>query len=215
MAKKNNNSGAFLIFVAIAGIILGVILIASPEKTSAPTQDTSSQSTVGTDEKLIYRDDAPYIGKKDAKVKVVIFSDYLCPGCKNINTTLKEIADKYGDKIVVYHRTYLIHNAAEPMSRAAEAASLQGKFKEANDLIFNNYQNADEKGLAKIADDLGLNKSKFTQDMSSEKIKNNVAKDSEDAVSLGLQGTPSIFVNGTYLEDLSQLSSTIEADLNK
>jgi len=209
MANKKTNAAPFLIFVAIAGIVLAVILISSPKKTSAPSQ-SSDQAAVKADDAHIYRDDAPYTGNKDAGVKVVIFSDYLCPYCKSITATLDELVDKHPNDLVIYHRTFIIHPQAEVLSRAAEAAFLQGKFKEANDLIFDKYQESDESGLAQLAKDLGLDEAKFKNDLSSDTVKQKVQKDNDDAAEMQLQGTPSLFVNGEYLEDLSQLTQQIE-----
>lgn len=206
MAKKNN-SGMFIIFVAIAGIILGIILITAPETTTAPSQTGSSEVTA-TDDQL-YRGDAPYTGNKDGKIKVVVFSDYLCPYCKNFSSQLDELVKKYPD-LVVYHRTFIIHSQAEILSRAAEAAALQGKFAEANDLIFNDYQEATtEDDLLSLADKLKIDKGKFKSDLASTEIVNKVKSDDETARSINLSGTPSVFVNGKYLDDPSTIESAI------
>lgn len=206
MAKKNN-SGMFIIFVAIAGIILGIILITAPETTTAPSQTGSSEVTA-TDDQL-YRGDAPYTGNKDGKIKVVVFSDYLCPYCKNFSSQLDELVKKYPD-LVVYHRTFIIHSQAEILSRAAEAAALQGKFAEANDLIFNDYQEATtEDGLLSLSDKLKIDKAKFKSDLASTEIVNKVKSDDETARSINLSGTPSVFVNGKYLDDPSTIESAI------
>lgn len=206
MAKKNN-SGMFIIFVAIAGIILGIILITAPETTTAPSQTGSSEVTA-TDDQL-YRGDAPYTGNKDGKIKVVVFSDYLCPYCKNFSSQLDELVKKYPD-LVVYHRTFIIHSQAEILSRAAEAAALQGKFAEANDLIFNDYQEVTtEDDLLSLADKLKIDKGKFKSDLASTEIVNKVKSDDETARSINLSGTPSVFVNGKYLDDPSTIESAI------
>lgn len=206
MAKKNN-SGIFVIFVAIAGIILGIILVTAPETTNAPSQ-TASSEIIASDNQL-YREDAPYTGNKDGKIKVVVFSDYLCPYCKNLSAQLDELVKKYPE-LVVYHRTFIIHSQAEILSRAIEAAALQGKASDANTLIFNEFLEAtSEEDLSPLAKKLNLDETKFKSDIASTEIANKVKSDDETARSINLSGTPSVFVNGKYLDD----PSTIEAEI--
>jgi protein-disulfide isomerase len=208
MAKKTN-PGVFITFVAIAGIVLGIILITSPEKTTAPSS-SETQQIVATDKQL-YRENAPYTGNKNGTIKVVIFSDYLCPYCKNFSSQMDELVKKYPE-LVVYHRTFEIHSQAEIMARAAEAANLQGKFAEANTLIFNDYQEAKtEDDLLPIAKKLGIDETKFKNDLADQATANKVESDSATAREINLRGTPSVFVNGKYLEDPAAIESTIKS----
>ncbi len=206
---KNSNPGMFVIFVAIAGIIMGIILVTSPETTTAPSQ-TGSQEITATNEQL-YRPDAPYSGNKDGAIKVVVFSDYLCPYCKNLSSQMDELVKKY-PQLVVYHRTFLIHPQAEILSRAVESANLQSKGGEANTLVFNEFLEATtEDDILPLAHKLGIDEAKFKKDLNSQEIKDKVKSDDETARTINLQGTPSVFINGEYLDDPSAIESEVDS----
>ena len=96
------------------------------------------------------------------------------------------------------------------MSQAAYAAGVQGKFNEASNLLFGKYTESTEENMIKMAEELQLNISKFKDDLNSDAAKQFVETDNDDALKLGLQGTPSVFVNEKYLENLDNLEATIE-----
>lgn len=216
MTKKNSGATTFIIFVAIVGLVLGGIILTSPSKTQNQNSQSSNQSPqVKEDSSLINRDGAPVIGNKDAKVKVTVFSDYLCPYCKQIHSTFNDLLAKYDGDLGIQYRNFVVHAQAQIMAQAAYAAQQQGKFKEAADLIFDKYNTGDEDSMMKVAQDLGLNIDQFKKDMESDAAKNYVDKDSQDAQALNLGGTPSVFVNGKYLEDPSTLENQTKQILGK
>jgi len=214
---KNSGATTFIIFVAIVGLVLGGLILAAPPKTEQGATDTSSQNPtqVLEDPNLINRNDAPIIGAKDAKVKIAVFTDYLCSYCVKLHESLNSILSNYSTDVSIEIRHFIVHPEAQIMAQAAYAANLQGKFKEANDLIFAKYQEGTEDNMVKMAQELKLNVDKFKTDMTSESAKNHVDKDSSDAQSLGLGGTPSVFVNNKYLEDSSTLEENIKTTLGK
>ena len=215
---KNSGATTFIIFVVVVGLVLGGLILIAPPKTEQPatnTNDQNQQPQVKEDPNLIDRSDAPIIGKKDAKVKLAVFSDYLCPYCVIVHKTLNDILSKYPDDVNLEVRHFVVHQEAQIMSQAAYAASLQGKFKEANSLIFEKYQEGTEDNMVKMAQELKLDIDKFKSDMKSDTAKNYVDKDSSDAQALGLGGTPSVFVNDKYLEDSTKLEDNIKSILSK
>src|SRR5262245_40011224 len=82
----------------------------------------------------------PPSGSPNAPVKIVEFSDFQCPYCKQwTDTTLEPLREKYGDKIVIYYRHYpltSIHPEAMDGAIAGECANEQGKFWEMHDSLF-------------------------------------------------------------------------------
>ncbi len=216
MARKNNGATTFIIFVAIVGMVVGgLILAAPPQKDRAPSSTQNQQSSVKEDANLINNSDAAVIGSKDAKVKVVVFSDYQCPYCSKLHESFKGLEDKFGGDLAIEVRNFIIHPQAEMMARAAYAADRQGKFDEAANLIFSKYTEATEDSMVKMAEELKLDTEKFKGDLNSDKAKSVVEKDNSDAQALGLGGTPSVFVNNKYLEDPSTLENTISQALGK
>lgn len=160
---------------------------------SAPANAAKPELKI-TDEYL-YEDAAPIIGPKDAKVKIVLFSDYQCPYCKDAAEKVGELLTKYDGKIALIHRNFVVHPTAEIHAKAAEAAFLQGKFKEMDSAIFAEAPK-DEAALIALAKKLGLDEAKFTTDLKSEAVTNRITTDGQEAESIGLTGTPSIFLNG-------------------
>lgn len=204
MSKKSGGDRTgiiFIIIVAVIGLILGGLAISTPSSNNSTSYD---ESVVNDNLKFV-------IGDENAKVKVVIFSDFLCPYCASLHQQIDEMLSSDSGSMAVYTRTFLIHDGAELMSRAAYAAGMQGKYKEASDLLFSTYQEEDptEDNMIKMAQELGLNTDQFKSDMNSDDAKQYVETDNNDAIKLGLQGTPSVFINGKYLDDLGQFEATV------
>ena len=150
------------------------------------------------------------MGKPDAPVTIVEFSDFQCPYCdKFFQTTEKDILEKYvktGQARFIYRHFPLtgIHPNALPAAQASEAARLQDKFWEMHNLLF--VRQAEWSSLpnpqstfVSYARSIGLNDDKFVKDMDSEEIKKIIAKDMADATTLEIDGTPTNFVNGERL----------------
>ena len=212
--KKMKNSGNnIIIFVAIAGLILGGVLLATPKKSVSPS-NTNGETQVKEDAALVNREDAPYLGAKEPKVTVVVFSDYLCPYCKQLHGNINQQLEKNGDKVRVYFRNFVVHSQAEISAKAAEAAFKQGKFKEANDALFNISDPSEDTILAE-AKNWGVDMDKFKSDLGSDEISKKLDKDQQDALSLNLSGTPSVYINGKFLTDPSTFDSVIEDELKK
>jgi len=99
---KKNNSGIFVIFIIIAGLVLGAILISSPNKTSAPANtDTTGVASTGTFE--TFKTSSDSVCKVDGKPVVYLFSTTTCPHCNWIKATFDKWAKDNSDKIVAYH----------------------------------------------------------------------------------------------------------------
>ena len=205
--------GTFLIFIAIVGLVLGGIILASPPSQNTDTNGTQQQSATAGDPTLINRDDAPRIGKEDAKVKIVVFSDYLCPYCESLHETLNKILSENSD-VSLTSRNFIVHPQSEIHARASEAANRQGKFKEMNDELFNAGE-ADENKIVDIAKKIGLDVDKFKSDLNSDDIKTLVSRDNDDAQKLGLSGTPSVFLNNKPIEQVQDLESIVKSELGK
>lgn len=207
------SSSTFLIFIAIIGLVLGGIILTSAPKSSSTQSSTTANPPV--DAKALYNDAAPTVGTENSVVKVVVFSDYLCPYCKTAHGLISDATKKYGDKVSVTHRTLIIHSGATIMAQAAEAANLQGKFQAMDDALFSQQPASTNDAMIALAKNLGLDVGKFTTDLTSDAITKRIAQDNADATTLQLKGTPSIFINGVELDDPSTIDAAISAQLNK
>ncbi|TDW43378.1 thioredoxin-like protein [Flavobacterium sp. 270] len=138
-------------------------------------------------------------GKKDAEIVIVEYGDYQCPYCGAAYPVLKEIMNRYGDQVQFVFRNFPLsemHQYARPAAIAAEAAALQGKFWEMHDAIYENQEYLNEKFLFELAEKIGLNRSKFIKDIKNAALEEKIDSDFESGVLSGVNGTPSLFVNG-------------------
>lgn len=205
-----NPQMVFLIIVVAVGLIFGGYLL-NPGTTNNSNPDVTAAkdaSPVITDPALINNDQAPLIGSSDSKIKLVVFSDYLCPYCKDAHEVIDKILKDNSD-VSLQARSFVIHEEARILAQAAEAANKQGKFAEMDNALFNGEAESNEDSVKALASQLGLDVDKFMQDLNSDEIKSRVAKDGEDAQGLGLQGTPSIYLNNTPVSNFNDLPSLL------
>jgi protein-disulfide isomerase len=194
--------------------------VGAPNQPSAPSQP-SGPVTVNE------RKGAAILGKSDAKVTIVEFSDFQCPFCKQfIDQTFDQIKKAYIDtgkvKIIFRHFPLAFHANAQASAVAAECANTQGKFWQYHDLLFKNGK-ADGAGLAtadlkKYADTLGLNngsfgfgKNKFNQCLDDSATLSIVQGDLKDAQAAGVTGTPTFYINGKQLVGAQPFSAFQQA----
>lgn len=168
-----------------------------------PAQEKAYQLPVGT---------SPVLGKKDATVSLVVFSDGQCPFCAGADTLLRDAVKdpELKDKVNVVFKNFPLsfHQNAKPAAKAALAAKEQGddKFYAMMEKVFANQQNLTPENFKKWGKEIGLNMPKFEAS-----LKNNDVKYEEVIkadIDLGtnqaqVRGTPSIFVGGWELRERS------------
>lgn len=159
-------------------------------------------------------------GPEDAPITIIEFSDFQCPFCQRFHqTTLVPLLKQYEGKVRFVYRHFpltTIHPYAGPAAEASECARDQGKFWEFHDFLFNNQDQIPSQNWSGFAKQVGLDTTAFEACISSRKNLKLVQDDYNLAVSLGLTGTPSFFVNGRILigaQPLSAFQALIEAEL--
>ena len=140
------------------------------------------------------------VGNPDAPVRIVEFSDLQCPACANAHEQVKALlAGPLGDEIFFEFRHFPLgqHAEAEPAARALTCADRQGRFAEAADLLFRN-QNAwgGRDPVAYLTDRLDLDEEAFRACVREGAVAASVRGDRDLGVELGINSTPSFFVNG-------------------
>lgn len=154
----------------------------------------------------ISTDNDPYFGGPNAGVTVVVFSDFQCPACAAVHPVLKSVISEFGGKVRVVIRDFPLINIHENAFRAAiaaNAANEQGKYFEYSDILYKNQNKLDDNSLKRYALDLGLNIERFELDLKDEKHSDEVKKDMADGNTYGVSGTPTIYVNGLKIRNLS------------
>jgi protein-disulfide isomerase len=150
-------------------------------------------------------DDDPSRGEADALVTIVEFTDFQCPSCAAMQPIIDEVLKSYDKKVrfVVRDFPLLAHANARKAAEAANAANAQGKFFEYAVVLFKHQDALDIPSLKKYASDLGLNRSLFDAALDSGKYAAEIRHDIDDGEKYGVEGTPTIFVNGVVLTELS------------
>jgi protein-disulfide isomerase len=156
-------------------------------------------------------DGAPFRGSATAPVTIVEFSDFQCPFCKQVVPTLTQVLSRYGEKVKLVYRDFPldIHPQAGKAAEAARCAQDQGKFWEYHDALFANSPNLSPQGLKTYAEQLGLDISSFEHCLASGTYAAAVQKSIDEAIRLGVTGTPAFFINGELLSGAQPLESFV------
>lgn len=210
-------SGRFWAIIGvIVAVFVGILMFSGKDEKdqAGSTNPGSSQSGPSNHVK----------GKLDSKVKLVEYGDFQCPTCGAYFPVTRQVLAAYQDKISFQFRNLpltQIHNNAFAGSRAAEAASLQGKFWEMHDLLYENQANwsASDTPLdffREYAKQLGLDSTKFEQDFVSSEVNKTINSDVSafKDTKNDLQ-TPTFFLNGQKLELRDLVDASGRPDVSK
>jgi len=165
-------------------------------------------------------------GNPQAPVTLEEFGDFQCPPCGNIAVFIDELVKEYGPRLRIVFRNFPLpnHKHAREAALAAEAAGLQGRFWEMHDVLYREqavWSKADNvpalfNGYAGM---IGLNLDQFKKDVDGGKTKARVDSDHERGDSLGVQSTPTVFINnhqvGPNDKTPDGLRATIDAALQE
>jgi protein-disulfide isomerase len=127
-----------------------------------------------------------------------------------VNPTLKQVEEKYGDKLRLVYRDFplvQIHNNAAKAAEAGECAHEQGKFWEMHDKLFADQSKLQVEALKHAATEIGLDAEKFNQCLDSAKYAAEVQQDADEGARYGVTGTPAFFINGRLLSGAQPLEA--------
>jgi protein-disulfide isomerase len=167
---------------------------------------------------LIAAADAPSFGPATARVTIVEFSDFQCPYCSRAANAVKQIKDKYGDKVHFVFRQFPLsfHQNAHLAAEAALAANAQGKFWEYHDKLFANQNALDRASLEKYAKEVGLKLPEFKKALDDKQFAAKADSDMKLGQEVAVSGTPTMFLNGKRVDnptDFGGISKLIDQAL--
>ncbi|MFO0574127.1 MAG: thioredoxin domain-containing protein [Polyangia bacterium] len=162
-------------------------------------------------ERILYKvplGDAPVRGPRDAKVTVVMWTDFQCPFCGRVSETLNELVKLYPRdvRIAVKHLPLSLHDKARQAAEASLAAKEQGRFWPFHDLLFKNQDALDRPSLERFAKEAGMDVARFAAALDSGRFRKPVDDDIAEAGRLGVSGTPAFFINGRSLSGAQPLA---------
>lgn len=148
---------------------------------------------------------SPVKGPDGAPVTLTVFSDFQCPYCSRLVPFVDEILAKNPGKVRVVFKQFPLrmHNFALPAALASLAAREQGKFWPMHDLLFANSSQLSEEKIRALAKEAGLDLARFDKDRNAQKLRDEVLRDQELGQQAGVQGTPTVFLNGKLLRERS------------
>jgi len=194
------------VVLAAAGLIASYLKRSALEAPAAPPTVTPKGSPRPSAAKVGEPGSDPPHAIGDAKAPVTLeeFGDFQCPPCGALHPILKTMEQEYGPKLRIIFREFPLvptHEHAMAAASSAEAAGMQGKFWEMHDLLYENqksWSNAfDVRPIFEgYATRIGLNLEKFKRDLSSETVAQRIVQDGKRGRSLGVVGTPTVFMNG-------------------
>ncbi|MBQ3413426.1 thioredoxin domain-containing protein [Candidatus Saccharibacteria bacterium] len=160
-------------------------------------------------------------GDKDAPVLVFEYADYQCPGCASLNPRVNQAVEELDGKLGIVYRNHLLsyHQNSTAAASAAEAAGLQGYWKEYADILFSNqseweYASSSErtalfdKYFTDVTDGKG-DLEKFHADISSDAVSKKISFDMGLGKRTDIPGTPAFFVDGQYIDWSNQSGGSV------
>lgn len=210
----------WIVFVAVCALVLGGLAFMS-KKDNVDVGSTDATKIIASTDTTI--GDHAY-GNKDAKVVLIEYGDFQCPGCGGAYPQLKNIKEKYKDDIAFVFRNFpltSIHPNALAAAAAAEAAGLQGKFWEMHDALYDNQESwsnavADQRDsiFDSYATELELDIDQFRTDRASKKVSEKISRDQALGRKMKVDSTPGVFIGNTKIGDETN-TDLVQADGSK
>lgn len=188
----------FILAAIIIGVTVGVIiLIASTRESITDVVNVSPD---------------PSYGAEDATVVVKEYGDFQCPACAGVQPVVKDLLEEFGDRVRFEFNDFPLpnHDHAQMAAVAAQCAFEQDKFFEFHDLLYENQgdwgpENATEEEAMDMmigyANNIGLNEQAFLDCTTQQEIADRVQEDFNEARDLGINSTPTFFVNEKIVTD--------------
>ena len=192
--------------VGIALLVLGVLVVL--EMRGAPEV---APPTAEDDPRIVRADSQVLQEAPEGAPVFVEFLDFECEVCGALYPFVEQLRQTYAGQVTFVTRYFPIpgHANSRTAAHAAEAAARQGQFEAMYKRLFETQASwgesrEDQSGLFRTyAEELGLDMDQYDEDVTGDDVAARVEADYQDAVSLGLAGTPSLFLDGRPLQPTS------------
>ncbi|MGC4971657.1 DsbA family protein [Streptomyces sp. DT199] len=214
-----------LALVAVVAAIVAALLAANRTPDASSNASDTGEGKVADASVLVRPDSHRLSTAKDGKVTVVEFLDLECESCRAAFPVVEQLREEYEGRVTFVMRYFPIpsHKNAELAARAVEAAAAQGKLEAMYKKMYETQESwgdqqvSHEKTFRGFAKELGLDMKKFEADWKDPATAKRVEKDRQDGLALGVQGTPTFFINGQrpQIQSEADFKAAIEAELVK
>lgn len=213
---KGFNTVAAIICVAVVAFIgIATWLVIDGNNKATNYNDYDFNSVITPDEHngnigdhVKTKKDGSYKGEP---VYIFEYADFQCPGCASMNPRVNQAIEEMDGKLAIVYRNYLLsyHQNGTAAASAAEAAGLQGYYKEYADTLFSNQSEweylsgserttAFEKYFLEVSNGKG-NMEKFREDISSNEVSKKISFDMGIGKRINVGGTPAFYVDGQLI----------------
>ncbi|GAA4362964.1 DsbA family protein [Nocardioides caricicola] len=219
---RTQTKAALGIGAALAAILAALIILLVVN----PDGDEPAASAETGEDSVLVRSDSHVLGEEgDSGVTFVEFLDFECEACGAVFPVVEQLREDYSGRVTFVARYFPLegHFNSERAARAVESAARQGEFEAMYQKMYETQSTWAEAQVPKddvfrgFAEELGLDLEQYDADYASEEVLARVRKDVADGESLGVQGTPTIYVDGELFqpESVQDFYDTLDEALAK
>jgi len=170
----------------------------------------------------------PFKGPADAPIRVVEFSDFLCPFCRQIASAFAGYIPQSGNRVVVYFKNYPldsacnstlkqpVHAGACNVALGAICANEQGKFWNYHDRVFSSPPtNPQVSDVVSMAREAGLDAAALETCVNNPATRQKLGTEIAEGIQAQVQGTPTLYINGKKLPRLNDFVQTVDREATK
>lgn len=208
--QRNSIVSGLVVAVVVAAVVV-LTLVARPGATDAGADPTPTPSTTSTG--AVVRDDSHRLSTAPAGSPVFVeFLDLECESCRAAYPLVEQLREDYAGKVEFVIRYFPIDSHANAMNAAlaVEAAARQGRLEQMYSRMYETQGEWGEQSDSKaplfrtFAEDLALDLARYDADIASAEVRARVEKDRQDGLALGVQGTPTFFLDGAMIQPQSE-----------
>ena len=185
--------------IVLGGVAWYAIFAATKPQQAAPPSAGAEQ--------LVRADSHRLTAPAEEKARLVEFLDFECPSCGAVHPFVEELKAEFGDRITFVNRYFPLsaHPNSGQAALAAEAAAQQGQYQQMAAKLFENQsqwagsQQSQAPLFRTYAGQLGLDLAQFDAVVADQKTEDRILADIADGNALGVNGTPTFFLNGEKL----------------
>ena len=151
---------------------------------------------------------------RDQVVSLVVYGDYLCPYCRELFRVIEQLRSTMGESLQYVYRhlpNERVHVGAELMARAAEGATVQGRFWDLHDWLYEQQPPITSAQTFKFARQIGMDGDQYLDDIDSKDVRARVQDDLTEGRENGITVTPTIYIDGVRYDDAWDSHSLSEA----
>lgn len=217
----NSNARVALIFSgALVVLIVTAVVVAILQRPAPVVPQTNPETSLPATTNA----DTHVLSEGSTDIVLVEFLDFECEACGAFYPVVEELRAEYGDRITFAFRYFPLpgHGNSTNAAVAVEAAFRQGALEEMYNRMFETQAQWGEKGaesqapvFRQYAEDLGLDLAQYDADVADPEVLARVQSDFDDGVALGVQSTPTFFLDDRMVEltSFDDLRAAIEAAL--